>query len=91
MTNIPPDVLRKILCIIHWGLTDIRDRAYYIKDAQIADLADALEILPGIIDRWDEQQMDMVDFVLKNYQSLHPNDRFQLYDRYSNYPVPEHF
>src|SRR5438309_1325473 len=72
----PPE---QLLYILHLGLTEIRNLALAAKHEQIAELADAMEILPGIIKesidlRFEpiheviEEHLEHIRFVLKTYQ-----------------------
>jgi hypothetical protein len=56
-----------------------------------AELADALEILPRMIDEWDESQADMLHFVLANYQSKFPGRAFDYVAHAEQYDAPERF
>jgi len=84
------DFQRRILYILHVGLTEIRNLALG-EHEQIADLADALEILPGLLDRSEgEDKHDLIRFVLKTYQEKH-NSNCDFPRRFEEFEVPKHF
>jgi hypothetical protein len=57
---------------------------------QIAELADALEILPGFVNRCNEDDNDMTRFVLKNYQDKY-HSSFDYPARFDRYDAPERY
>jgi hypothetical protein len=71
MNQIPPDLVRRLLFILHRGLTEVRNLACQ-ENEQIADLADALEILPGIIDCWQDDHIDLIRSILRTYEDKYP-------------------
>jgi hypothetical protein len=91
MSEPPPDLRRRLLFILHRGLVEARNLAFAGRTEQLADLADALEILPCLMLRWDDQQMAMVRFVLKNYEEKYPVGRFDYSPYLSEYDVPDQF
>jgi hypothetical protein len=91
MNQIPPDLAKRLLFILHRGLTDIRNMALNAEQEQIADLADALEILPGIIDHWEDDRLDMVRFVLENYEKKYPVRSFDYSVYLEKYEPMERF
>jgi hypothetical protein len=69
MTGVLPELLRrKLLFILHHGLVEIRNLAVAAGQDQIAELADALEIIPGLIEGWDNDRAETVRDVLKDYR-----------------------
>ena len=91
MKQPPVELTRRLLYILHYGLCDIRNLALGQGHDEIAELADALEILPGMIDHWDEDRADMVHFVLANYQSKYPGRAFDYVAHAEQYDTPERF
>jgi hypothetical protein len=91
MNQLPNNLDRRLLFILHRGLTDIRNLALGEGNEQIADLADALEILPGIIDHWEDDQLEMVRFVLKTYEDKYPGRSFDYLARVEKYDPPDRF
>ena len=82
---------RRLLFILHRGLVESRLLAQGNKVEQLFDLADALEIIPGHVDQWDDRNLDAVRFSLKNYRDKYPSPSFD-YLRYLDIdPVPERF
>jgi hypothetical protein len=91
MNQIPPDFAKRLLFILHRGLTDIRNMALGAEQEQIADLADALEILPGMIDHWQDDRPDLVRFVLQNYEQKYPVRSYDYFAYLEKYEPPERF
>jgi hypothetical protein len=86
----PPDLLKRILYILHHGLAELRSRALG-GDPQSADLADALEILPGMLLDWSEDRHDMARWVLQDYQTKHPGGAFDYVKHLDQYEPPDRF
>jgi hypothetical protein len=76
MNQSPVDISKRLSFILHRGLTEIRNLALGEGNQQIADLADALEILPKFIEDCSGDEMELVRFVLKNYQDKYPGRAF---------------
>jgi hypothetical protein len=90
MTQAPPEILKRVLYVLHHGLTELRNRALQ-GDAQAADLADALEILPGMLLDWNDERCEMARWVLNDYQSKYPGLAFDYFKYLTEYPVPDRF
>ncbi len=82
MDHLPDNLAKKLLYVIHHGLTDIRNLALGAGNEQIAALADALEILPGIIDHWEDDRLELIRFVLKTYEDKYPGRAFDYLERF---------
>jgi hypothetical protein len=76
MKTIDEDLGRRLLFILHRGLVQTRNLALAAQNEQIADLADALEILPGLLDRGDENDLETVRFALRNFQDKYPGSAY---------------
>lgn len=76
MKTLSEDLRKRILYILHYGLVEARNLALAGETEQIHDLTDALEILPGFLDQWKEEHMDMIRFVLRTYQGKYPGRAF---------------
>jgi hypothetical protein len=77
MKTIEETMRRRILFILHRGLVDIRNLAGTAGCAQqIHDLADALEIIPKCIDRCTDEDIELVRFVVDDFQKKYPHGRF---------------
>jgi hypothetical protein len=81
----------RLLYILHRGLTKIRNLALNSGQEQIADLADALEILPGMVENWNADHSEMAHFVLQNYQSKYPGRAYDYVSQLERLDVPERF
>jgi len=86
----PLDLKKRLLYILHLGFTEVRDLALAAGNQQIADLADAMEILPAFVDRCTEDDLEMIRFVLKNYQDKY-HSAFDYPARFDRYETPERF
>ena len=87
----PQERKRRLLFILHRGLVETRLLAQGKKTEQLFDLADALEIIPGHVDRWNDRNLEAVRFSLKNYRDKYPSPSFD-YVRYLDAdPLPERF
>jgi hypothetical protein len=91
MGQIPPDLARRLLYILHRGLIEVRNLALAAEQEQIADLADALEILPGMIDRWNDDSLTMARFVLETYQRKYPGGGYDHLATLEQYPPPDRY
>ena len=77
MTTVREDIAKRVLYILHWGLVEARNLALCGKHQQIFDLADALETLPGELQNWKENSLEMIRFNLQTYESKY---RGQVYE-----------
>jgi hypothetical protein len=91
MNRPPDDLVKKLLFILHQGFVEGRNLALQAGHEQIADLCDAMEILPGLIENWQDEHLDLVTFVLKNYRDKYPGRNFDYLAELEKYPVPERF
>jgi hypothetical protein len=89
--KISEELGKRLLYVLHYGLVEIRNQALCAKNQQIADLADALEILPGIIDHWEDDRLDLVHFVLRTYQEKYPEGPFDYLAHVEQYAPPARF
>ncbi len=81
----------RLLYILHRGLTEIRNLALASGQEQIADLADALEILPGMIENWNDDHAEMARFVLRAYQNKYPGRAYDYVGQLDRQDTPERF
>lgn len=65
------DLARRLLTILHRGLVQARSLALAADHQQLADLTDALEILPELFDD-PASQLDLMRSVLTSYQEKYP-------------------
>jgi hypothetical protein len=85
------ELKRRLLFILHRGLVEARLHAQAKKHQQLFDLADALEPIPGYIDRREEQHLKAVRFNLKTYQEKHPDSSFDYLRHLDIDPPPGRF
>lgn len=72
MATTQSDLRRRLGYILHLGFAEIRNLAGASgHERQIHDLADALEILPRFLDEASEEDMELIRFVLRDYQNRH--------------------
>ena len=81
----------RLLFILHRGLTEIRNLALAAEHEQIADLADALEILPGMVEHWDQEKADLTHFVLRTYEGKYPSRAYDYEAYLDKYEPPDRF
>jgi hypothetical protein len=81
----------QLLYILHRGLTEIRNLALNSGQEQIADLADALEIVPGMVENWNNEHSEMAHFVLQNYQSKYPGRAYDYVGHLERQDAPGQF
>ena len=84
------DLQKRILYILHVGLTEIRNLALD-EHEQIADLADALETLPGYLADWTDEHLEMVLFNLRTYQEKYPGRAFDYLAHVDRYDPPDRY
>lgn len=82
---------RRLLFILHRGLVEARLLAQGKKAKQLFDLTDALEIIPGQVDRWDDHNLEVIRFSLKKYRDKYPGPSFDYLRYLDTDPVPESF
>lgn len=63
------EIRKRLAYILHLGFVEARNLALAASQQQIADLADALELLPRFMESCSEDDLDMIRFVLKDYQT----------------------
>jgi len=81
------ELQRRLLFIIHRGLVEARLLAQAQKHQQLFDLTDALEPIPGYMDRWEESHLEAIRFNLKIYRQKYPDSTFD-YLRYLDVDSP---
>jgi hypothetical protein len=91
MSQIPHDLERRLHFILHLGLTQARSLALAAGNEQIADLTDALELLPALMDRWDEENLRTVRFVLETYQKKYPGGSYDFLAYLEKCAPPERY
>jgi hypothetical protein len=84
------DLHKRLLYILHLGLVEIRNLALAAGQEQIADLADAMEILPGLLDKGGNDELDLIRNVLKDYQEKY-HSNYDFPRRFEEFDVPERF
>ncbi|MBY0523171.1 MAG: hypothetical protein K2R98_07220 [Gemmataceae bacterium] len=86
------DLIRKrLLYILHLGFVEVRKLAHADGNERIADLADALELLPRFVDKeCSEEDLELIRFVLKNYQDKHQSN-CDFPARFDKYDAPERY
>jgi hypothetical protein len=91
MNQLQNDLTRRLLYVLHYGLAEIRNLAIDQGNEQVADLADALEVLPGLIDHWEDENLDFVHLVLRDYQAKYPGRAFDYLEHVDKYDPPDRF
>jgi hypothetical protein len=84
------DLHKRLLYVLHLGLVEIRNLALAASQQRIADLADAMEILPGLLDKGGSEDLDLIRHVLKDYQEKYQSN-YDFPRRFEEFEVPERF
>jgi hypothetical protein len=84
------ELRKRLLYILHLGCVEIRNLALDAGNEQIADLADALELLPRFVDKCEPEDLELVRFVLKTYQDKH-HSPYDFPARLDRYDAPERY
>ena len=78
----PPDqIKRRLLFILHQAFVEARLLALAKKHEQLHDLADAMELIPGMMKDWNESRLGEIRELLKTYQTKHREWRFDYLSR----------
>jgi hypothetical protein len=72
MKEPPENIKLRLLFILHRGFVEARLLAGGNKTQQVFDLADALELIPGMLKNWQEGDLERVRSLLKTYQDKYP-------------------
>jgi hypothetical protein len=89
-THAQEELRKRILFILYLGFTEVRSLALASGNEQIADLADAMEILPRYVEGCSEDDLELIRFVLKTYQDKY-HSSFDYPARFDSYDPPERF
>jgi hypothetical protein len=81
MKEPPDDIKIRLLFILHRGFVEARLLAGANRANQVFDLADALELIPGMLRDWHEGDLEKVRSLLKTYQSKYPVGGFDFLSR----------
>lgn len=84
MKEPPEDIKLRMLFILHRGLVEIRLLAGAGNSKQVFDLADALELIPGMLKDWHDGDKDQVMSLMKTYQDKYPVGGFDFISRLSD-------
>jgi hypothetical protein len=90
MKEPPEDIKLRLLFILHRGFVETRLLAGADKSKQVFDLADALELIPGMLKNWNDGDLEQVRSLLKTYQDKYPKGGFDFLTRLSD-QNPLHF
>ena len=87
--NEPPDEIKlRLLFILHRGFVEARLLAGAGKTKQVFDLSDTLELIPGMLQNWQDGDWQTVRTLLKTYQEKYPIGRFDYMAHLSDQDVP---
>jgi hypothetical protein len=78
MTATQQSLQKRLRYILYRGLNEARNLALGGCNEQIFELADAMEILPRYFEECSEEDLELIRFVLQNYQTKfpHSNNRY---------------
>ena len=91
MTALSADLTHRLLYILHAGLCRARNLALGGNTQQTADLTDALEIVPALMDNWQDGHLDRIRSILRDYQGKYPGDAFNYLAHLDEYAPPVRF
>jgi hypothetical protein len=83
------EIRKRLLYMLHVGFVEVRNLAQAAGTVQIADLADAMEVLPRLVENCTDEELELVRSVLKNYQDKYPDTTYDLPTRFEKQEVPE--
>jgi hypothetical protein len=75
-TTIDSNLLKKLHFILHRGFVEARDLARKRACEQLQHLADTFEILPTLIDAWEESHLGRIRGILRQYQEKYPETAY---------------
>jgi len=81
MKEPPDDIKLRLLFILHRGFVEARLLAAADKSKQIFDVADALELIPGMLKDWQNEDLDRIRSLLTAHQEKHPVGGFDFHAR----------
>ena len=84
MKEPPEDIKLRLLFILHRGFVETRLLAGADRSKQVFDLADALELIPGMLKNWHDGDLEQVRLLLKTYQDKYPKGGFDFLSRLSD-------
>lgn len=91
MNQLPPALTRRLLYILHRGMVETRNLALHRGDKQIAALADALELLPSLMDHWQDDNLDLIRSILESYRKEFPQSGYDYLQYLESYDPPDRF
>jgi hypothetical protein len=81
----------RLLFILHRGLVQLRELGRSHGHDQVAELADALEWIPGRIPDLQLEELKSIKSSLETYQKQYPSTRFEYVSYMENAPIPPTF
>ena len=91
MNQLPPALARRLLYILHRGLVEARNLALSHGHKQIAELADALEIFPSLMDRWEDEHLPLIRSILETYQKEFSQSGYDYLQYLEQFAPPDRF
>ena len=70
-----------VLFLLHRGLVEIRLLTGENKSRQAFDLADSLEVIPGMLKNWHEGAFNQIRLLFDTYQKKYPGEGFDFLSR----------
>jgi hypothetical protein len=67
---------KKLHYILHRSLVDARNLALAKDHQKIYDLADTFEIVPSLMEQWEEGHLELLRAILRRYQDKYPGQAF---------------
>jgi hypothetical protein len=83
---------KRLLFILHRGFVETRNLALSGGNhQQVADLADAMELLPRFVERCNDEELELIRFVLRTYQDKYPQTGYDHLSYLDRYDPPERY
>ncbi len=90
MKELSPEIKNQLLYILHRGFVEVRQLGGLGKNQQIVDLADALELIPGMINNWRDGDLDKIKSYLTTYQNKYKGEYgYNFLERVEGKEIPE--
>jgi hypothetical protein len=90
MKTTEQELQRRLLYILHLGFVEVRNLALATGQEQIADLADAMEIIPRLINSCSEEDLGLIRSVLETYQDKY-HASYDYPARLDEYDAPDSY
>lgn len=74
---VPPEIHAGLLRVLHRALVQARNLALNGDCQQVYELADTFELLPELMERWDDSTLGRIRAILTEYECSHPQSGYE--------------